>query len=222
MLREEVILGYPIFQDEDIHWASCISTEYGKTGDNGAIVVKESHKCVNQQGHYTGSFYAGPSGLKVTGWGLKPDEIVEDRFRECWATWSIVFNGGNDGMQFALKKFDRLRYPVFPDRDIMIINDTWGPANPGGAQFAKEDYLLKEIPLLSDLGIDVLRIDDGWQINPWKGKEEIFLPSYPDKWKNIVYSCKKNKIKLGLWVAIQRAKQEDLLKNLKEANVVED
>lgn len=220
MLKEEVICGYPLFQNEDIHWASGVSSEYGPQGEYGVIVVKESHKCVNQQGHYTGSFYAGPDGLKVTGWGLKPDEIVKDRFRECWATWSILFQGGNDGMQLALKRFDRARYPVFPKRDIMIINDTWGPANPGGGQFAQEDYLLKEIPLLADLGIDVLRIDDGWQINPWKGEEEIFLPSYPDKWKNILAACKDNHLKLGLWVAIQRARQEDLLKNLKDAEVV--
>lgn len=220
MLREEIVEGYPLFQNEDIHWASGVSTEYGKDGWEGVITVKESHKCVNQQGHYTGSFYAGPQGLSVTGWGLTPSEIVEDRFRECWATWTIVFSGGNDGMQLALKSFDRIRYPVFPKRDIMIINDTWGPANPGGAQFAKEDYLLKEIPLLAELGIDVLRIDDGWQINPWGGEKEVFLPSYPDKWKNITEACRRNGLKLGLWVAIQRAKQDDLLKNLREAQVV--
>lgn len=162
MLREEVVEGFPVFQSEDIHWASGISTEYGDSADEGVVVVKESHKCVNQQGHYTGSFYVGPQGLRVTGWGLKPDEIETGRFRDCWASWTILFRGGNDGMQLALKSFDRKRYPVFPQRDMMMICDTWGPANPGGAQFAQEEYLLREIPLLADLGIDVLRIDDGW------------------------------------------------------------
>lgn len=217
MLREEVVAGFPLFQDEAIHWASAVSSEYG---DEGVIVVKESHKCVNQQGHNTGSFYAGPQGLFVTGWGVMPEELVTDRFRECWAHWTILYTGGNDEMQLALKRFDRTRYPVFPERDLMIINDTWGPANPGGAQFAKEEYLLKEIPLLADLGIDVLRIDDGWQINPWGGDKEIFRPSYADGWKKITQACRTHHVKLGLWVAIQRARQEDLLLNLEEANVV--
>lgn len=217
MLKEEVVVGYPVFQDEDINWASGVCAEYGY---EGIMVVKESHKCVNQQGHNTGSFYVSPKGLFVTGWGLAPEEIVADRFRECWANWTIVYSGGNDGMQLALKQFDRARYPVFPERDIMIINDTWGPANPGGGQFAQEDHLLKEIPLLADLGVDVLRIDDGWQINPWGGEKEVFRPSYAENWKNINESCRKNKMRLGLWVAIQRAKQQDLLLNLKEANVV--
>lgn len=217
MLKEERVIGYPVFQDEDINWASGVGIDYD--GD-GVCVVKESHKCVNQQGHNTGSFYAGPKGLSITGWGLQPKEIVQDRFRECWATWTIVYTGGNDGMQLALKRFDRARYPVFPERDLMIINDTWGPANPGGAQFTKEEYLLKEIPLLADLGVDVLRIDDGWQINPWGGNKEVFLPNYPDKWKNIRAACEKNKVKLGLWIAVQRAKQQDLLWNLDHADVV--
>ena len=216
MLKEEIVIGFPVFQDEDIDWASGVCFEYG---NEGVLVVKESHKCVNQKGHNTGSFYSGPSGLKVTGWGLQPSEFVEDRFRECWANWTIVYTQGNDGMQLALKQFDRARYPVFPERDIMIINDTWGPADPLGGQFAKEDHLLKEIPLLADLGIDVLRIDDGWQINPWGGEKEVFLPSYPDGWKKILASCNQNQVKLGLWIAIQRAKQEDLLYNLDVAKV---
>lgn len=217
MLKEERVVGYPVFQDEDIDWASGIGVDYD---GSGVCVVKESHKCVNQQGHNTGHFYTGPKGLVVTGWGLQPKEIVTDRFRECWATWTIVYEGGNDGMQLALKRFDRARYPVFPDRDLMIINDTWGPADPGGAQFTKEDYLLKEIPLLADLGVDVLRIDDGWQINPWGGEKEVFLPNYPDRWKNIKAACDKNGVKLGLWIAVRRAKQKDLLWNLEDANVV--
>lgn len=217
MLKEEVIAGFPVFQDEDIDWASGASVS---RDGKGVSVIKESHKCVNQQGHYTGSFYAGPQGLRITGWGLKPKEIVTDRFRECWANWTIVHSGGNDGLQLALKRFDRARFPIFPERDMMIINDTWGPANPGGDQFAKEDYLLKEIPLLAELGIDVLRIDDGWQINPWKGEKEVFLPQYAEGWKNINEACAKHDLKLGLWVAIQRAKQHDLLSNLEKAKVV--
>ncbi|MCK9618665.1 MAG: hypothetical protein M0R21_12625 [Lentimicrobiaceae bacterium] len=216
MLKEEVVKGYPVFQNEVIDWASGIGVEYG---NEGVCIVKESHKCVNQQGHNTGSFYSDPGGLSVTGLGLLSDEIVADRFRECWANWTLVYAGGNDGMQLSIKRFDRARYPVFPERDALIINDTWGPANPGGAQFAKQNYLLKEIPELVDLGIEVLRIDDGWQIDPWK-KSEVFRPSYPDGWTTISNACQKYGIKMGLWVAIQRAKQADLIKNLDEAKVV--
>lgn len=216
MLKEEVVKGYPVFQTEAINWASGIGVEYG---NEGVCVIKESHKCVNQQGHNTGSFYSGPNGLSATGLGLLPGEILPDRFRDCWANWTIVYAGGNDGMQLAIKRFDRTRYPVFPERDALIINDTWGPANPEGAQFTNQDYLLREIPILADLGIEVLRIDDGWQIDPWN-KSEVFRPNYSDGWTTISSACDKYGIKLGLWVAIQRTKQADLIKNLEEAKIV--
>ncbi|WP_262497521.1 hypothetical protein [Parabacteroides timonensis] len=38
MLKEEVVVGYPVFQDEDINWASGVCTEYG---DDEVMVVKE-------------------------------------------------------------------------------------------------------------------------------------------------------------------------------------
>ena len=69
MLEETLVTGYPLFLTEDNNWASGLSVEYNN-GNDGICVVKESPKCVNQQAHYTGSFYSGPDGLAVTGWGL--------------------------------------------------------------------------------------------------------------------------------------------------------
>lgn len=155
MLEERVVAGYPLFQIEDNDCASGLSIEYNK-GNNGVCLVKESPKCVNQAGHYTGSFYSGPEGVSVTGWGLSAKELVTDRFRECWATWTILWDGGNDGMQLALKRFDRTRYPVFPDRDMFILSNTWGAANPGREQFTDEAFLRKEIPALAMVPYQVL------------------------------------------------------------------
>jgi len=207
MLQEKIVRGYPIFQEEAIDWASGTAVEFG---DQGLVLVKESPKCVNQQAHLTGGFFSGPQGLAVTGWGLAPDEIVPDRFRECWATWCIVYQGGNEGLQLALKQFDRVRYPVFPQRDMFILSNTWGPANPGGEQFTAEDFVLKEIPLLADLGVDVLQIDDGWQKAGGGSGASGFLPKYKNGWKDIKAAADKYGVRLGLWVAIRNANVADL------------
>ncbi len=217
MLKEQVAKGWPIFLREDIDWASGVAVKYG---DAGVIAVKESPKCVNQQAHYTGAFYANPRGLAVTGWGLTPSEIVPERFRECWATWSIVYQGGDDGLQLALKQFDAARYPVNVKRDAFILSNTWGPANPGGAQFTAEDFVLKEIPLLADLGIDVLQIDDGWQKAGGGPGASGFLPKYRDGWKNIKGAADQAGVRLGLWVAIRNANLADLKKNLDELGFI--
>jgi len=211
MLKEEIVRGYPVFQNEAINWASGIAVEYE---NNGVCIVKESNKCVNQQGHNTGSFFSGPDGLSSSGPGLLPNEILTDRFRDCWANWTIIYSGGNDGMQLALKRFDRARYPAYPERDLFILGNTWGPSNPLGDQFTEESFVLKEIPALAKLGIDRFQIDDGWQRNGNLNNAREFLPKYTNGWKDIKAAADQNGIKMGLWVAIRNANVADLKKNL--------
>jgi hypothetical protein len=123
MLKEQQVKGWPIFLREDNDWASGVAVKYG---NSGILVVKESPKCVNQQTHNTGAFYLNQRGLAVTSWGLTPGELVLDRFRECWANWTILYQDGDDGLQLALKTFDAARYPVFPKRDLFILMNIWG------------------------------------------------------------------------------------------------
>ncbi|MFO1523670.1 MAG: NPCBM/NEW2 domain-containing protein [Kiritimatiellia bacterium] len=217
MLREQVVKGWPVFLREDIDWASGMAVKYG---ESGVITVKESPKCVNQPAHNTGAFFSGPQGVSITGWGLTPAEIVPDRFREGWADWTIVYQGGDDGLQRALKQFDAARYPVNVKRDAFILSNTWGPANPGGAQFTAEDFVLKEFPLLADLGVDVLQIDDGWQKSGGGPGASGFLPKYKDGWKNIKAAADKTGVRLGLWVAIRNASLADLKKDLDELGFI--
>lgn len=217
MLKEQEVKGWPVFLREDIDWASAVAIKYG---NEGVIVVKESPKCVNQPAHNTGSFSIKPWGLSVTGWGVAPSEILNDRFRECWANWVILYRDGNDGIQKAVKQFDAIRYPVFPARDMFILSNTWGPANPGGAQFTEEEFLMKEIPCLSKVGIDVMQIDDGWQKMNNGGGAKDFLPKYKNGWDDIKKECTKYSLKLGLWIAIQNADTSDLKYDLDQLGFI--
>ena len=217
MLKEQAVKGWPIFLREDIDWANGVAVRYG---DAGVMLVKESPKAVNQPAHYTGAFHANPEGLVSTGWGLTPDEIVRDRFRECWANWIILYEGGDDGLQQALKRFDAARYPVFPKRDLFILSNTWGPANPMGAQFTSEDFILKEIPALAEIGVDVMQIDDGWQKSGGGPDAKDFLPKYKNGWKDIREACDRHHLRPGLWVAIRNAKLDDLKHDLDELGFI--
>ncbi|MEA3480087.1 MAG: hypothetical protein U9R60_18030 [Bacteroidota bacterium] len=219
MLEETIVTGYPVFLPEDNNWASGLSVEYNN-GEDGICVVKESPKCVNQQSHYTGSYYSGPNGLAVTGWGLIPEEIVTGRYRECWATWTIVWSQGNDGLQLALKQFDRARYPVFPERDMFILSNSWGPADPYGDQFTEEDFLMKEIPALGKLGIDVMQIDDGWQKGGHFNDAHDFSPKYKNGWKDIKAEADKYGLRFGLWITAKLSTVEELNKNIDELGFV--
>jgi len=217
MLKEQTVKGWPIFLREDIDWASGVAVKYA---DAGVVLVKESPKCVNQPAHNTGAFYCRPHGLLSTGWGLTPKEIVPDRFRECWAHWTILCQGGDDGLQLALKQFDAARYPVFPRRDMFILSNTWGPANPLGGQFTEEEFVLGEIPAVAEIGLDVMQIDEGWQRGGILRTATGFRPKYKNGWDDIKAAADKHGLRLGLWVAIRNADVDELNKNLDELGFI--
>jgi hypothetical protein len=45
--------------------------------------------------------------------------------------------------------------------------------------------VLKEIPKLTQLGIDVMQIDDGWQKSGNFSEASNFLPKYKNGWADI-------------------------------------
>ena len=179
MLEEKVVRGFPIFQPEAIDWASGEAVEYG---DQGVVVVKESPKCVNQQAHLTGGFFSGPQGLAVTGWGLAPDEIVPDRFRECWATWTHRLQRRQrrhaDGPE-TIRPAPAIR--CFPSATCSSWPTPGDRPTRAGASSPPRTSCSRRFPPLADLGVDVLQIDDGWQKAGGGPGASSFLPKYAQR-----------------------------------------
>ena len=219
ILREERIAP-PLPAQGAIDWASLLAVA---DGAGGLVLVKESHKCANQQGVDTGAFHYGEAGLWSTGWGVPFGEIGADRFRSCWANWVVLYSGGEDERDLALKTFDRRRYPVDPDRDVYIMANTWGSClnATDGKYAARQENVLREIASQADLGIDAQQIDDGWQ----GGGYEDWRPAaksdddahgaydvYPEGWRNVKTAAQEKGVKLGLWVA-WHIPEEDLARS---------
>ncbi len=191
----------------EVNWANLVSTEDAR---GGVILVKESHKCVNQPGVNTGAFLLLTNGTAVTGWGLPLSALSPDAFHWCWATWTILYNApGADARQLAVKQFDRLRYPVNEALDIELRANTWGSGATSlqSVQRASEDQVLAEIDSVAGLGLDSLEIDDGWQTGRMPGEHparDKWLPRpdwYPKGWSDVVARATQRHIKLGLWLA---------------------
>jgi hypothetical protein len=225
MVEERVVKGYPIFQDEQNIWANGLVVE---TEGDGLIVVKESNKTVNKYGHQTGSFFCTANGVEVTGWGIKPDEISSE-FKRTWASWTILYSGGNDDMELALKEFDRVRYPVNLETDMHILIDTWGSDWQNeeydkiyGRENSEFSVIEKEIKSAADLGIDIVRIDDGWQEGATKSKNSWHPNTkvgYDAHWAKTKKLAEENNVRIGLWAAIRFITQEEMLTNQKELDV---
>jgi hypothetical protein len=200
--------------------------------EKSLLLVKESHKCVNQTGVNTGDFSFQQNTLRISGLGLDTANL-NGEYQACWANWIILSDSQNEE-QLNLKQFDRLRYPIDPKRDIYIMSNTWGSGDDyANSKYAsREENILKEIESAHDLGIDLLQIDDGWQgwgydswrpskTNTYKRRSAKFhaaipdgteYPNYPDGWNNIKKAADEVNLRMGLWGAWQ-IPYEDLVWN---------
>ena len=152
--------------NENISWANILSIE---EGSEGIMLVKESHKCVNQYGVDTGEFLWNENGVLSTGTSLLPEEISSDKFKWFWGSWTVIYDNGDEGRELALKQYDRYRYPLNIERDMYTVMCTWGHSKDGrdGRNYATEREVLKELDYVVETGIDMLLIDDGWH-RVWK------------------------------------------------------
>lgn len=198
---------------QTIDWANGLII----TGENeGIILIKESNKSTSlkkKQDVATGSFHLNENKISMTGAGMFPKNLKEDNYLSCWANWVILYSGNEDEANLTLKKFDRKRFPVHPERDIFMMANTWGTEDmrPECLYAAREENVLKELESVADLGIDMLQIDDGWQTKEWlpaKNSAEHQRKDvigdyilYPDGWQNVKAKAEKLEVKLGLWAA---------------------
>ncbi len=204
---------------EGVNWASILSVE---SGDEGVMMVKESHKCVNQYGVDTGEFEWSNGGVVNTGTSLSPKEINGD-YKWFWGSWCILYEGGDDGRELALKSFDRNRFPINLERDMYSVMCTWGHSrNPrDGRNYAVESEILKELDFVAESGIDMLLIDDGWQVslesksahptpeNGWKP----YAKNYPKGWSRVVEKSDALGLRVGLWGIAQNMSSKDMIWN---------
>ncbi|MFI3259342.1 MAG: hypothetical protein R3Y16_04520 [Rikenellaceae bacterium] len=201
-------------ESEKVNWASVVSA--WDSSNDGVIMLKESHKCVNQYGVDTGEFEVSSEGLYNSGLGLNLGEISTDQFKWCWASWSIIYSGDEADKQLAIKRFDRARFPIDPSRDIYIQANTWG--SDRSREASRESNILVELDVQKELGVDIQQIDDGWQNNnkDW----ELRTDWYPEGWSRVRAKAANVGVKLGLWGAAMPIQLEDLKRTYDEGGFV--
>lgn len=198
ILREEAAASPG--ESGSVDWASVL---VASRADEQLTLVKESHKCVNtpEGGANTGGFFWNKAGVAATGIGWDAADLNAAQDLSCWAHWTILSAGDDDAQALALKRFDRIRYPVQADRDLYTMANTWGSSRrmDEGLTRAAQENVLREIQSQADLGIDVQQIDAGWQgdeLARWRPTEA----RYPDGWGPVVEAAKQRGTTLGLWV----------------------
>ncbi len=223
-ITAELHSGYRMVSGSQSFAGCSILVEYS-SGGSGFILVKESHKCVNSPGIYTGEYVVKDGRLMSTGLGFSggaPHWLSGDEYHYAWAHWCIPFTDYRD-CGLYVKRFDRARYPFWEERDMFIAMNTWGSRGSGeySRSAADEENVLRELESCARLGIDLLQIDDGWQFAPgtadfqnckWTPSPERF----PHGWSKVKARADELGVKLGLWAPPDFVTAEQIIANIKE------
>ncbi len=97
---------------------------------------------------------------------------------------------------------------------LVTMSNTWGDCN--GFSRVCEDFVLKEIDVAEEIGVDIVQIDDGWQTGNTADKSlrdelnrrifngdfwELDSNKFPKGMKHITDYAAEKSIKVGMWFA---------------------
>ncbi len=233
MMKQTILSGTPDFS-EKYPFAALMAFE---KNEDALIVVKEAPEVdtpvrgtkwegERTYAYRTGKFICETGGVRMTGAGIAASDVLTDRFRRGWAIWTIVGAAGDIALQQAVKKYDRIRYPIDPEVDIFIGANNWGSTdNPkDGRRSSFAASMLKEIDAAAEMGIKVVQIDDGWQAARWKKGDlsprerwSLSEKAYPNGWGPVVKRAAQKDITLGFWCDGDEIPTSTLIKHVKTA-----
>lgn len=125
----------------------------------GLLIVKEAPTHLSALHRATCDFVVDRARhVQVLGTGMAYGQAYEDFVYQYGVTIGV---GSCAGLLEAYKRHYRLVYRGDPRRHGLMMSNTWGDRNQDSA--VCEGFILREIDVAAQLGLDIVQIDDGWQ-----------------------------------------------------------
>jgi len=180
--------------------------------DTSIFMVKEA-PCSFVQLHYPGYDYSvSTRGVQAVGMGILAADLPAGQWVRTYGVATGVCR--NSEMEFlkTLRIYQKRRRRHVPQRDDMIMMNTWGDRNKDAR--IGEIFVNKEVDACVRLGVSHLQIDDGWQqglsrnSSEGRGKlwdlwqEENWQPHaerFPNGLAPVARHARSQGVDLGLW-----------------------
>ena len=174
-----------------------------ETGD-GFFIQKEAPNS-NTQMHYPhGDFLVSAGNFRVMGIGIDSSDLRTEEWIKGYGCITGVYHGTDENALVALRNYQQHIRPFLPERDDMVMANTWG--DRGQDTRINEAICLKELELGARLGISHFQLDDGWQAG--KSANSAFGGTFKDIWSNPDYwKPDPKKFPAGLAPVVQRGKK---------------
>lgn len=131
----------------------------------------------------------------------------------------MCYAGGRAGRIEAMQRYQRKVREPDSERDAIIWHNNWGDRSRDTRISAS--FLLEELDVLADLGMDQLHPDDGWEkgissnsatpggrwANQWEepGFWDPHPERFPDGFAPVTDAARAKAVKLGIWYNVDRS-----------------
>ena len=182
--------------------------------DKGGLIFLKEAPCSNVQLAYgKGDFISDFGHFMVTGLGIGNADISSEKWTTTYSSVLITYGDDELSALKSLKSYQKNCRILNPNRDEMIMMNTWGDRSQDSK--VNEKFCLAELGKSAALGVTVFQIDDGWQTG--KSANSVYaggsfkdIYSNPNYWKPdsvkypnglrpIVEKGKELGIEIGLW-----------------------
>jgi hypothetical protein len=175
------------------------------TSGNGIFILKEAPTSSVQLAYPGADFLTEYGTFRVIGCGLNPLDLHPTEWKRGYGFVTGVFAGDEGNRFIALREYQKNRRAHLPERDEMVLMNTWGDR----AQDLKvrEKFTLLELEAGAKLSITHFQIDDGWQSGR-SANSALKGGSFHRIWDNPAYwTPDHEKFPNGLQPVVKRGKE---------------
>lgn len=173
--------------------------------DRGFFFLKEAPSSSVQLAYNGYDFTTDFGHFTVTGLGMTEEDIKEDEWCKTYSCVIGVYSGNELNRLTALRSYQKNLRKLLPQRDEMVMMNTWGDRSQDSK--VNEKFSLIEVELASRLGITHFQIDDGWQVGK-SPNSAVAKGSFKNIWDNPDYwKPDPQKYPNGLHPIVKRGKE---------------
>lgn len=173
--------------------------------NKGFFFLKEAPSSSVQLAYNGYDFTTDFNHFVLTGLGMTEKDIEPDEWRKTYSCVTGVYSGSELDQLMALRSYQKNIRKLLPERDEMIMMNTWGDRSQDSK--INEKFSLIELERAAQLNVTHFQIDDGWQVGK-SPNSAVARGSFKNIWDNPDYwKPDPQKYPNGLHPIVKRGKE---------------